>query len=68
MPVIPAMMGSISRRIAVQADLGINSRPYSKKNPKVKRVRGVACLASIKPWIQFLALKEKKGGCRKTLA
>jgi hypothetical protein len=31
-PVIPAITGNVNRRIAVQASLGKNVRPYLKKN------------------------------------
>jgi hypothetical protein len=41
-PVIPTMQGSVTRRITVQAGLGIHVRPYSKKLTKGRRAGSMA--------------------------
>jgi hypothetical protein len=57
-------VGSISRKITVQAGPGINERPYSKII-SAKGAEGVAQVVehlpgSTRPWVQTPVLQKKK--------
>jgi hypothetical protein len=64
MPLTPAMLGSISIRIRVEAAMGIKRDPISKiTNPEraaEERKWHSSCLASTRALIQPLVLKKEK--------